>query len=41
MNPISLLRAWGFELASGLEVDSEHATARHLQDDERCVLRQP
>jgi hypothetical protein len=41
VNPISLLRAWGFELAPGLEVDSEHATARHLQDDERCVLRQP
>lgn len=41
VNPISLLRAWGFELAPGLTVDSEHATARHLQDDERCVLRQP
>lgn len=41
VNPLSLLRAWGFELAPGLAVDSEHATARHLQDDERCVLRQP
>ncbi len=41
VNPVSLLRAWGFQLAPGLSCDSEHATARHLQDDERCVLRQP
>lgn len=40
VNPIPLLRAWGFELVPGLEARSEHATARYLQDDERCVLRQ-
>lgn len=40
VNPIPLLKAWGFELAPGLEARSEHATARYLQDDEGCVLRQ-
>jgi hypothetical protein len=40
VNPLPLLRAWGFELAPGLEVRSEHATARYLQDDEACVLRE-
>lgn len=40
VNPLPLLRAWGFEIAPGLEIRSEHATARYLQDDEACVLRQ-
>jgi hypothetical protein len=41
VNPVTLLRAWGFQLAPALEVRSEHATARHVQDDARGVLRQP
>lgn len=40
VNPLPLLKAWGFELSPGLEIRSEHASARYLQDDEACVLRQ-
>jgi hypothetical protein len=40
VNPLPLLKAWGFEVAPGLQVRSEHSTARYLQDDEGCVLRQ-
>lgn len=40
VNPLPLLKAWGFQVAPGVDVDSEHASARYLQDDENCVLRQ-
>lgn len=40
VNPLPLLKAWGFEVAPGVEVRSEHSTARYLQDEEGCVLRQ-
>lgn len=40
VNPLPLLKAWGFEIAPGVAVVSEHSTARYLQDDEGCVLRQ-
>lgn len=40
VNPLPLLKAWGFQVAPNLVVRSEHATARYLQDDEACVLRQ-
>lgn len=40
INPLPLLKAWGFQLAPGLAARSEHATARYQQDDAACVLRQ-
>lgn len=40
INPLPLLKAWGFEVSPDLAVRSEHATARYQQDDAACVLRQ-
>lgn len=38
INPIPLLRAWGFEMAPGLTITSEHASARPSISDERAIL---
>lgn len=38
VNPLPLLKAWGFELADGLQVTSEHGTARPALDDDRAIM---
>jgi hypothetical protein len=38
INPIPLLKAWGFEMSPNLEVRSEHSSARYKADEKRAIL---
>ena len=38
INPIPLLKAWGFELDDDLQVVSEHDSARPQVDEERAIM---
>lgn len=39
IDPVPLLKAWGFELAPGLQVTSEHGSARPVVDSENAVIK--
>ena len=38
LNPIPLLKAWGFDMSPNLNVVSEHSSARPALDEERAIM---